>query len=112
MNKSLDSTDLVPLNNGLCTMFQSYNDVVTVPELAKMLRIGRNTAYDLISNGQIQSVRIKNQIRIPKDKIIEFLKGKARRLNRPALLLCVIVSPCSPLYSHVYCLASEHISVK
>ena len=55
-------------------IFDKYNDVVTVPELAKMLRVGRNTAYDLIKDGRIQSVRVKNQIRIPKSSVIEFLK--------------------------------------
>lgn len=30
------------------SIFQHYKDVITVPELAKMLRIGRNTAYELV----------------------------------------------------------------
>lgn len=58
-------------------IFPDYGDVVTVCELAKMLRIGRNTAYDLVNSGQIQSVKVKNQIRIPKDSVIAFIKGKS-----------------------------------
>ena len=56
-------------------MFQTYHEVVTVPEMAKMLRIGRNSAYELVNTGQMQSVRVGNQIRIPKSCIIEFLKS-------------------------------------
>ena len=56
-------------------MFQFYHEVVTVPEMAKMLRIGRNSAYELINTGQIQSVRVGNQIRIPRSCVIEFLKN-------------------------------------
>ena len=56
-------------------MFQSYADVVTVPELAKMLRIGRNTAYDLVNSGRVQSIKVGNQIRIPRSCVIEFLKN-------------------------------------
>jgi len=58
----------------MINMFQSYHDVVTVPEMAKMLRIGRNAAYDLVNTKQVQSVRVGNQIRIPKSNVIEFLK--------------------------------------
>ena len=56
-------------------MFQPYDDVVTVPEVAKMLRIGRNSAYDLVKTGKLKSVRVGNQIRIPKSSVIEFLKA-------------------------------------
>jgi len=55
-------------------LFTDYPDILTVPEMAKMLRVGRNTAYDLVKSGDIQSVKVKNQIRIPKSSVIEFLK--------------------------------------
>ena len=55
------------------TMFDEYDDVVTVCELSKMLRVGRNTAYNMINSGQITYVRVGNQIRIPKSSIIEFV---------------------------------------
>ena len=47
------------------TIFQDYADVITVPELAKMLRIGCNSAYDLANSGKLQVVKVGNQIRIP-----------------------------------------------
>ena len=48
--------------------------ILSVDELAKILGIGRNTAYDLIRCGQIRSVRIGHEIRIPKDSLLEFLQ--------------------------------------
>jgi excisionase family DNA binding protein len=60
--------------NNIEYLFQEYADVVTVPELAKMLRIGRNSAYDLVNGKRIQSVKVGSQIRIPKSSIIEFIK--------------------------------------
>jgi len=63
-----------PLNSEI--LFREYADVVTVPELAKMLRIGRNSAYDLIKHRHIQSVKVGNQIRIPKSSIIDFVERK------------------------------------
>jgi len=54
-------------------MFNSYNDVVTVCELAKMLKIGRNTAYELVRAGVIPSFRIGRQIRVSKQAVVEYL---------------------------------------
>ena len=45
-----------------------------VEELMPILGIGRNTAYELIRSGQIRSVRIGRQIRIPRDALLEFLR--------------------------------------
>ena len=45
-----------------------------VEELMPILGIGCNTAYELIRSGQIRSVRIGRQIRIPRDALLEFLR--------------------------------------
>ena len=45
-----------------------------VEELMPILGIGRNTAYELIRCGQIRSIRIGRQIRIPRDALLEFLR--------------------------------------
>ncbi len=47
--------------------------VFTVEQAAHVLKIGKNTAYDLVRSGQIRSVRIGRQIRIPKSALMEFL---------------------------------------
>ena len=47
--------------------------VLTVEELAQLLRIGRNTAYELVRSGQIRSIRIGKCYRIPRDAVIDFL---------------------------------------
>lgn len=45
-----------------------------VEDLMSLLGIGRNTAYELIRSGQIRSVRIGRQIRIPREALLEFLR--------------------------------------
>jgi len=54
-------------------MFENYSDVVTVEQLAEMLKIGRNTAYELVREGVIMSVHIGRKIRIPKVAVIAYL---------------------------------------
>ena len=54
-------------------MFNNYNDVVTISELAEMLKIGRNTAYELVRAEIIPGIRIGRQLRISKQAVIEYL---------------------------------------
>ena len=61
-------------------MENKYRDLRYLPmtlrveDLMPLLGIGRNTAYELIRSGQIRSVRIGRQIRIPRDALLEFLR--------------------------------------
>lgn len=57
-------------------MFQEYPDIVTVDDLQKMLRIGRNTAYGLIKDGSIKTIRVSpRKVIIPKSSVINFVLG-------------------------------------
>jgi len=56
----------------------SYDDIpliMTVEDLMPILLIGRNTAYDLVRSGEIKSIRVGRQIRIPRDALIAFLEN-------------------------------------
>ena len=44
-----------------------------VEDLMPILGIGRNTAYELVRSGQIRSIKIGRQIRVPRDAVAEFL---------------------------------------
>lgn len=60
-------------------MFTEYPDLLTIPELRKMLGVSRNTAYSLVNDGYIDALRIGNTIRIPKINVIKYvLKSKLR----------------------------------
>ena len=47
--------------------------VMTVPEMAEILHIGRNSAYALVNSGAIRSIRIGRNIRIPQSALLEYL---------------------------------------
>ncbi len=49
-----------------------------VDDLMSALGIGRNSAYALVRSGQIRSIRIGKQIRIPRDALKDFLQGDPR----------------------------------
>ena len=54
--------------------FQDLPLVLSVPQLAKLLGIGRNAAYDMVNSGSIRSVKIGRTIRIPKSAVEEFIE--------------------------------------
>ncbi len=54
-------------------LFREYNDVVDIDDLQKMLKIGRSTAYEIVKNGRIKTVKIGKRDIIPKQSVIEFL---------------------------------------
>ena len=57
-------------------MFENYRDVVDVKTMCHMLKIGRNTAYQLLHSGQIKFIKIGRQMRISKQSIIQFICEK------------------------------------
>lgn len=56
-------------------IFADYPDVVSIEDLTKMLRIGKNKAYELINTNKIQSIKIGRKHIIPKFRVIEFLQN-------------------------------------
>jgi len=61
--------------------YRSFEDLpltLRVEDLMPILGIGRNTAYELVRCGQIRSIRIGKQLRIPKQALIDYLSGAGR----------------------------------
>ena len=47
--------------------------VMSVPEMARLLRIGRNAGYSLVNSGKIRTIRIGKSIRISRSALLEYL---------------------------------------
>lgn len=60
----------------MANKYRSFDDLpltLKVEDLMPILGIGRNTAYELIRSGQIKSIRVGRNIRIPKSEVFAFL---------------------------------------
>lgn len=53
-----------------------YPPLLTVIEVAKLVRISRQSIYNMIRRGVIKSVHIGGCIRVPRDELIDMLEGK------------------------------------
>lgn len=63
----------------MTTKYHSFDELpltLRVEDLMPILGIGRNTAYELVRSGQIRSVRIGRQLRIPKEAVQEYLSQR------------------------------------
>lgn len=56
-------------------MLNNYPDVLTVKQLAEILNIGHNAAYQLIKRREIGAKYIGRVIRIPKASVIMYLNS-------------------------------------
>ena len=54
-------------------MFSGYPDVLNIEQLQSALNIGRSTAYQIIKDNSLKSMRIGNNIRIPKKYLLEYV---------------------------------------
>lgn len=62
------------------TIYHSLEDlplVLRVEDLMPVLGIGRNSAYELVRNGQIKSIKVGTQYRVPRDALAEFIASSA-----------------------------------
>lgn len=53
---------------------------LSVPQVAELLNIGRNTVYELVRSHQLRSVRIGRQIRIPRSALEDYLNGPTNEI--------------------------------
>lgn len=64
------------------------NDIswtLTVTEAAKLLRLGRASAYEAIKTGELPSIRIGKRILVPRKALERLLEGQTKgKVETPA----------------------------
>ena len=54
-------------------LLEDYGDILLFYDIKKILKIGKNKAYELLKNNDIQSFKIGNSYRIPKTEVIKYI---------------------------------------
>ena len=55
-------------------MFDTYEDILTVYDVAEALLVGKNRVYELLEKGELQGIRMGHIWRIPKQELISFVE--------------------------------------
>lgn len=64
------------------------NTLVEIDGLCEILGIGKNTAYELLNNNEIDAFKIGTVWKIPKKSIDEFIERKCKERKRT---MCEII---------------------
>jgi excisionase family DNA binding protein len=59
--------------------FDQLPAVLTIEEAARLLRLGRNTAYDAARSGELPVVRIGRRLLVPRDGLMRLLESAGTR---------------------------------
>ena len=62
-------------------LFTQYPDIMSISDLRSALGIGRTKAYELVSSGQIRSIKVKKSIRIPKTSLLDYVKDSGYNMG-------------------------------
>lgn len=59
-------------------MFESYEDILTIQEVADILKIGTTQAYKIVRSGQLKAFKEGKDWKIPKPALIEYVAQRSR----------------------------------
>lgn len=55
-------------------MFENYDDIMEIDEIAEALHIGRNSVYELLRDGKIRSMKNGRNWMVPKFCVEEYVR--------------------------------------
>jgi len=61
---------------------EDQSEILTVVELAELLKIGMNSAYRLINTGEIESFRVNHSHRVLRSAVTKYISEKSQKLGR------------------------------
>ena len=60
-------------------MFEQYDDILTITELAEALRVGSTQAYRLVRTQKIKSFKEGKDWKIPKISVIQYIADQTAK---------------------------------
>ena len=58
-------------------MFEQYDDILTIEEVADLLRIGMTQAYRIVRSGKLKGYKEGKDWKIPKQALINYVASKS-----------------------------------
>jgi len=56
------------------TVFKEYPDILDVEQMSKLLSVSKKTAYKILKEGAVKSLKVGREYKIPKVNIIRYLR--------------------------------------
>lgn len=62
-------------------MFEEYPDILTIPQVAQALGVGKKAAYTLVNECRLGCIRLGKTIKVPKYCLIEFVETARKNVK-------------------------------
>ena len=59
-------------------MFDQYQDILSVFDVAESLCVGKNRVYELLGNGSLKGFQIGRVWKIPRENLTEYIRSQSR----------------------------------
>lgn len=59
-------------------MFETLDDILTIPEVAEVLKIGTSQAYKLARSGELKAFKSGKDWKISKEALIQYISQKSQ----------------------------------
>lgn len=61
------------------TTENGLSPLLSIPEICQYLSLGKTVVYEMIQNGEIPHIRIRNRIRVSADDLKKYLEDNKRK---------------------------------
>lgn len=61
-------------------MLEQYDDILTITELAEILKIGTTQAYRLVRSDKIKAFKEGKDWKIPKNSVVQYIFNQTNKL--------------------------------
>ena len=59
----------------------TQDELITIEEVMKILKIGKNTAYHLLEDKEIEAFRIGNKWKIPRSSVYKYIQAQTHNVK-------------------------------
>lgn len=59
----------------------TQEELITIEEVMKILKIGKNTAYHLLEDKEIEAFRIGNKWKIPRSSVYKYIQAQTHNVK-------------------------------
>ncbi|SFW21825.1 helix-turn-helix domain-containing protein [Ruminococcus flavefaciens] len=59
----------------------TQEELITIEEVMKILKIGKNTAYQLLEDKEIEAFRIGNKWKIPRSSVYKYIQAQTHNVK-------------------------------
>ena len=59
----------------------TQEELITIEEVMKILKIGKNTAYRLLEDNEIEDFRIGNKWKIPRSSVYKYIHAQTHNVK-------------------------------